>query len=53
MSDIGFGLWVGTAANDTSSVVAAEYGFSRIAGNIVVIVKLTRTLFIIPFVLIF
>ena len=53
MSDTGFGLWVGTAVNDTSSVVAAGYAFSDIAGNIAVIVKLTRTLFIIPFVLIF
>lgn len=53
MSDTGFGLWVGTAVNDTSSVVAAGYGFSQLAGNIAVIVKLTRTLFIIPFVLIF
>jgi len=53
MSDNGFGIWVGTAVNDTSSVVAAGYAFSQVAGNIAVIVKLTRTLFIIPFVLIF
>lgn len=53
MSDTGFGLWAGTAVNDTSSVVAAGYAFSEIAGNIAVIVKLTRTLFIIPFVLMF
>lgn len=53
MSDSGFGIWVGTSVNDTSSVVAAGYAFSEIAGNTAVIVKLTRTLFIIPFVLIF
>ena len=53
MSDTGYGLWVGTAVNDTSSVVAAGYAFSELAGNTAVIVKLTRTLFIIPFVLIF
>ena len=53
MSGTGFGLWVGTAVNDTSSVVAAGYAFSELAGNIAVIVKLTRTLFIIPFVLMF
>lgn len=53
MSETGFGLWVGTAVNDTSSVVAAGYAFSELAGNVAVIVKLTRTLFIIPFVLIF
>ncbi|NLK88193.1 MAG: YeiH family putative sulfate export transporter [Clostridiaceae bacterium] len=53
MSDTGYGLWVGTAVNDTSSVVAAGYAFSELAGNTSVIVKLTRTLFIIPYVLIF
>jgi len=53
MSSVGYGLWVGTAVNDTSSVVAAGYAFSEFAGNTAVIVKLTRTLFIIPYVLIF
>lgn len=53
MTDTGYGLWIGTAVNDTSSVVAAGYAFSQLAGNTAVIVKLTRTLFIIPCVLIF
>lgn len=53
MSDMGFGLWAGTAVNDTSSVVAAGYAFSDAAGNFAMIVKLTRTLSIIPIVLIF
>jgi len=53
MSSVGYGLWVGTAVNDTSSVVAAGYALSELAGNTAVIVKLTRTLFIIPYVLIF
>lgn len=53
LDDISFGLWAGTAVNDTSSVVAAGYGFSDIAGGYAVIVKLTRTLLIIPAVLIF
>ena len=53
MSDIGYGLWAGTAVNDTSSVVAAGYAFSDIAGSYSIIVKLTRTLSIIPAVLIF
>ncbi len=53
LSDLGFGLWAGTAINDTSSVVAAGYAFSEVAGNYAVIVKLTRTLAIIPVVLIF
>lgn len=53
MSDLGFGLWAGTAVNDTSSVVAAGYAFSDAAGQFAVIVKLTRTLSIVPVVLIF
>lgn len=53
MSDLGFGLWTGTAVNDTSSVVAAGYAFSDAAGNFSLIVKLTRTLSIVPVVLIF
>ncbi|MCR1897690.1 YeiH family protein [Irregularibacter muris] len=53
MSDLGYGLWTGTAVNDTSSVVAAGYAFSDMAGKLSVIVKLTRTLSIIPIVLIF
>ena len=53
MSDMGFGLWTGTAVNDTSSVVAAGYAFSDTAGSFSIIVKLTRTLSIIPTVLVF
>lgn len=52
MSDYSFGLWAGTAVNDTSSVVAAGYTFSNAAGNLAVIVKLTRTLMIIPVTLV-
>jgi len=53
MSDMGYGLWAGTAVNDTSSVVAAGYAFSDAAGAFSMIVKLTRTLSIVPIVLIF
>jgi uncharacterized membrane protein YadS len=48
MSDLGFGLWAGTAINDTSSVVAAGYSFSHAAGDYATIVKLTRATLIIP-----
>jgi uncharacterized integral membrane protein (TIGR00698 family) len=48
MSDMGFGLWAGTAINDTSSVVAAGYSFSHAAGDYATIVKLTRATLIIP-----
>ena len=53
MSDMAFGLWAGTAVNDTSSVVAAAYAYSDAAGEFATIVKLTRTLSIIPVVLAF
>src|SRR5439155_20797122 len=43
-----FGLWTGTAINDTSSVVAAAYSFGSNAGAQAVVVKLTRTLAILP-----
>lgn len=48
MSDIGFGMWAGTAINDTSSVVAAGYSYSSAAGDYATIVKLTRATLIIP-----
>ncbi|MEZ2720140.1 YeiH family protein [Paenalcaligenes hominis] len=48
MTDIGFGLWAGTAINDTSSVVAAAYSYSTEAGDYATVVKLTRATFIIP-----
>lgn len=53
MSDMAYGLWTGTAVNDTSSVVAAGYAFSEAAGDFATMVKLTRTLSIIPTVIIF
>ena len=48
MSDAGFGLWAGTAINDTSSVVAAGYAYSQPAGDYATIVKLTRATMIVP-----
>lgn len=48
LSDAAFGLWAGTAVNDTSSVVATGYAFSEAAGDFATMVKLTRTLAIIP-----
>jgi uncharacterized integral membrane protein (TIGR00698 family) len=43
-----FGLWSGTAINDLSSVVAASTVYGHAAASYGVIVKLTRTLAIIP-----
>ncbi|MBZ9633109.1 YeiH family protein [Clostridium sp. FP1] len=52
-SDKAFGLWAGTAINDTSSVVAAGYAYSNAAGSYATIVKLTRATLIIPISIIF
>ncbi|GAA1533173.1 YeiH family protein [Kribbella lupini] len=46
-----FGLWAGTAVNDTSSVVAAGYAFSQQAGDHALVVKLTRSLMLVPIVI--
>jgi uncharacterized integral membrane protein (TIGR00698 family) len=46
-----FGLWAGTAINDTSSVVAAAYTYGQSAGDVAVVTKLARTTMIIPIVL--
>ena len=48
MDDAQFGLWAGTAINDTSSVVAAGFAFSPAAGDHAVIVKLARAAMIVP-----
>ena len=53
MSDIAYGIWAGTSVNDTASVVASGYGFSEAAGDFATMVKLTRTIAIIPTVLVF
>lgn len=52
LSDTGFGLWAGTAINDTSSVVAAAYSYSQAAGDYATVVKLTRATLIIPICLV-
>lgn len=51
MSGHSFGLWSGTAVNDISSVVAAAYSFGDGAGPYALVVKLTRSLMIIPIVM--
>ena len=53
MTDIAYGIWAGTSVNDTASVVASGYAFSEIAGDFATMVKLTRTIAIIPTVLVF
>ena len=52
MGDTGFGIWAGTAINDTSSVVAAASSWSDDTLKLATIVKLTRTLMIVPVTLV-
>ncbi len=48
LSQHAFGLWAGTAINDVSSVVAASTVYGHAAASYAVVVKLSRTLAIIP-----
>jgi uncharacterized integral membrane protein (TIGR00698 family) len=51
LSDTTFGSWTGTAVNDTSVVVATGYSYSALAGGVATIVKLTRTVLLVPLAL--
>jgi uncharacterized integral membrane protein (TIGR00698 family) len=48
LSQHSFGLFAGTAVNDVSSVVAASTTYGSAAARYAIVVKLTRTLLIIP-----
>jgi len=50
LSDRFFGLWAGTAVNDTSQVVAVGAIFSGAALNVATIVKLTRNTLMAPLI---
>lgn len=52
-SDTIYGVWAGTAIHDTSSVLAASFAFSEPAGKVATVVKLTRTLMLVPLALAF
>ena len=46
-----FGIWAGTAINDTSQVVTAGFIFGEEAGKAATVVKLTRNLFMAPVIM--
>lgn len=52
LTDSAFGVWAGTAIHDTSSVLAASFTFSDAAGQAATVVKLTRTLMLVPLALV-
>src|SRR3990172_1075265 len=51
LTDRIFGVWAGAAIHDTSSVLAASYVYSDAAGQVATVVKLTRTLMLVPLAL--
>ena len=52
VNDRTFGLWAGTAVNDTSQVVAAGVAFSEAARDIATVVKLTRNTLMAPLIVV-
>jgi uncharacterized integral membrane protein (TIGR00698 family) len=48
LSDVAFGAWAGTAVNDTSAVVATGRAFSGDAATFATLVKVIRTLALVP-----
>jgi len=53
LSDRSFGLWAGTAVNDTSQVVAVGAIYSEAALNVATVVKLTRNTLMAPLIVLF
>jgi uncharacterized integral membrane protein (TIGR00698 family) len=51
LSQHAFGIWSGTAVNDTSSVVAAASAYGHTATGVAVVTKLARTTMIVPIAL--
>lgn len=52
LADRAFGIWSGTAVNDTSQVVATASAYSPAALNIATVVKLTRNTLMAPIIVI-
>lgn len=52
MNDQAFGIWAGTAVHDTSSAIAVGYVYGNEAGEVATTVKLGRTIFLLPLILI-
>jgi uncharacterized integral membrane protein (TIGR00698 family) len=48
LSQGAFGVWAGTAVNDTSQVVATGFAYGQEAGEVATVVKLTRNLMLAP-----
>lgn len=53
LPELDYGLWAGTSINDTSSTVAAGFAYGEEAGQVATVVKLSRTLMLVPALIIF
>ncbi len=53
LSNVGFGIWAGTAIHNTPQVVAAGIMHSPVSGEVATTVKMVRNLFIAPIVILF
>ena len=53
LSDYAFGLWAGTAVNDTSQVIAVGAIYSDAALDVATIVKLTRNTLMAPIIILY
>ncbi|MGD7023124.1 YeiH family protein [Rossellomorea vietnamensis] len=51
LNSMSFGIWAGTAVHDTSSAIAVGYVYGNEAGQVATTVKLARTLFLLPLIL--
>jgi uncharacterized integral membrane protein (TIGR00698 family) len=53
LSQTAYGAWTGAAIHDTSSVLAASFVYGEWAGQVATVVKLTRTLALVPLALLY
>lgn len=53
MDNVSFGIWAGVAVHDTASAVAAGFAYNEVSGEIATIVKLGRTLVLVPLLFLF
>lgn len=51
LDEIAFGVWVGTAIQAVPQVIGAGFSYSPLAGEIGLLVKLARVLFLVPMIL--
>lgn len=52
MSQLAFGTWAGIGVHDTAASVATGFAYGTDAGEAATVVKLTRTLFLVPLILV-